>query len=240
MAVLRHGLVRHAADLLERAAPYDGTGPAEEGGVPHVVALLGQAVEQQALVGHRALAGQVPLERVGAVEMMRGLHQSDAAVAFQPADRELQKGAGGGVVAVEDGDVLASGVAHGMVEIAGLRPFVVRPDDVATADLLGEVAEFLTPAVIEDPDLQPVAWPVHRHGGEHGGAHQFQRLVVGGDVDIHLRPQIRVGRQRHRLALQRIGGLDIGQGEQATGVKLGGDQARGEDALEHALEHQRV
>jgi hypothetical protein len=55
----------------------------------------------------RAGRGQVPLERVGRVEVVRRLDHAEVLVAQQPADGELQEGAGRHVVAVEDGDELA-------------------------------------------------------------------------------------------------------------------------------------
>ncbi len=146
----------------------------------------------------------------------------------------------GGVVAVEDGDELAIGVAHRMVDVAGLGALVVRTDDVAATAGLGEVAELLAPPVIEDPDVHLIARPVDVERRQHGRAHQVQRLVVAGYVDVDGGPVRRVGRHRHRLAVQRIGRLHIGQDQQRAGVDLRRDQTDAQEPLKETVERQRV
>ena len=70
---------------VQRAAPQYRAGAAEERGVPHVVAVLNQPVEQLAFVGVLAEHIEVALERVGRQEMVRGLHQRQFRITQKPA-----------------------------------------------------------------------------------------------------------------------------------------------------------
>ena len=140
------------------------------------------------------------------------------------------------MVAVEDGDQLAVGLGERVVQVAGLGMVVVGPHDVAHAHGLGELAEFLAPAVVQDEDLDLVLGPVQRHGGQHRGAHHAQRLVVGGDVHVHRGPRCRHAPQFGRAAVQRPGGLDEAQHHHQPGVGLGGQQAIAEEGLDDRVE----
>ena len=110
-----------------------------------------EAVEQQALVRHAAAAGEVPLERVGRVEMVRRLHHGEPRVAQQPAHGELQEGARRHVVAVEDGDVFAGGLGERVVDVAGLGALVIAGGSGSRRRRpRREFAELGRPAVVED------------------------------------------------------------------------------------------
>ena len=77
--VFGDGLHGDAADLVERRAPQDRAGAAEEGGVPEVVAVLHHAVEQLALIGNDAELPQIALKGIGRIEVMRRLQHGQLA-----------------------------------------------------------------------------------------------------------------------------------------------------------------
>lgn len=70
VGILGDRLHRDAADLVKGGALDDGAGTAEEAGVPHVVAILHQAVEEGPLVRHLAKPLQVVFERIGGEEVV--------------------------------------------------------------------------------------------------------------------------------------------------------------------------
>ncbi|MCY1413342.1 hypothetical protein D9M71_287710 [compost metagenome] len=125
VGIFGHGLDGKAADALQRAAAQHGTRAAEERRVPHVIAVLDQAIEQLTFIGATAERTQVALERVGREEMVRSLHQRQFRILEEPAHGHLQEGAHRHVVAVEDGDQLAVGHAQRMVEVTGLGMLAV-------------------------------------------------------------------------------------------------------------------
>ncbi|MNC10970.1 hypothetical protein D3C75_586530 [compost metagenome] len=211
MGIFGHGFDGETADALQCGTAQHGTRAAEERRVPHVIAILDQAVEQLAFIGATAERTQVALERVGREEMVRRLHQRQLRVLEEPAHCHLQEGAHRHVVAVENGDQLAVGHAQRMVEVASLGVLVVRPHDVAHPHFVGERTERLAPAVVEDIDAQALARPVQAQGGQHRGAHHRQVFVVGGDHQVDGRPVRRICRQVRRLALQWPAGLDVAQ-----------------------------
>ena len=238
MGVLGDGLHGDAANFLQRAALDDGAGAAEEGGVPQVVAVLHQAVEQLALVGYRTEGIEVLLEGVRREEEVRRLQHRQLGVAQEPAHADLEEGTGRHVVGIEDGDVVAVGQLQRVVEVASLGVEVVRANDVADPGLGAEVAELLAAAVIEHVDVELVLRPVDGLGGEGGELDDLQRLVVGGDVHIHRRPQGGVARQRVGLALQRPGRLQVTQQQHQQGVQLGQHQAVAEQHVQRLFETQ--
>src|SRR3981081_3305664 len=107
VGVLGDSVLRDASDLFQRSAADHGAGAAEESRVPEIVSVLHDAVEKTALVRCGAELVEVALKRIGGVEVMRRLHESEVAIGEKPAHGELQKAAGGHVIAVEDSHVLA-------------------------------------------------------------------------------------------------------------------------------------
>ena len=188
MAVLGHRLGRNATDLLQRLSPDDGTGPAEERTTPEIIALLDQAVEKQILVRHPAAGDQIPLEGVGRIEMMRGLHHAEVTVPQHPSDRQLQESPCRHMVAVEDDDVLAIRLLQRIVDITGLGALVVGASDVAGPDVLGEMPEILRGGRHPAGRRSACRRPVQCQGGEDGRLHDLQWLVVARDEDIDRRP----------------------------------------------------
>ncbi len=225
---------RHAAHFFQRGALDDRTRTTEERGIPLVVAILQQAVEQLAFVGHLAMRVQVAFERVRRKEIVRHLHQCQLGVVQEPAHRHLQKTAGGNVVAIEDGHIIAAALLQRGIDVAGLGMRVIGAGDVVDADLGAERAKLVATAVVQQMDGDLAGRPIDHAGRQHGGAHHRQRLVVGRDEHVHAGPQALVGRQRHRLAVERPQHLEIAQHQDHEGIQLGAKQAQAEDEIHRA------
>lgn len=71
------------------------------------------------------------------------------------------------MIAVEDGDELAIGVLHRVVQIACPGSLVVRARDVSDSRFGGEGAERRTPTVVQEVDAQLARRPVDGLGGQH-------------------------------------------------------------------------
>ena len=173
VSVLGDGLDGDAADFHQRRTPDHRTTAAEERGVPQVVAVLHQPVEQFGFVGHDAEGLQVALDRIGRVEEMRRLQHGQLLVTQEGAHRQLQERSRGHMVAVEDRDELAVGARQCGVEVAGLGVQVVAAGEVASPAGQAELLEIIATAVIEQIDPQLVGRPVHRLGRQHGATHDI-------------------------------------------------------------------
>ncbi|KPH88044.1 hypothetical protein GLUCOINTEAF2_0203968 [Komagataeibacter intermedius AF2] len=239
MRVLGHGLGGEAANAHHRLAPDDGAGAAEERRIPEVVAVLHQAIEHVAFGRHVHPAGEVPLERVGGVEMVRRLQQRKPGVGHHPADGPPEEPARGHVVAVEDHGERAVRHRQRVVEIAGLGVVVLGADDVARPRRHREIVERLPPSVIKDVDVQPVRGPVKVQRAEHRRADKGQLLVIGRDEHVHARPLRHVIRQRVFLAPQRPGHLEIAQAQRHQRIGLGQQQQNGQPRLQPVVELHR-
>ena len=231
VGVLGDGVGGDAADLLQRVAANDGAGAAEEGGVPGVVAVLDEAVEELALVRHLVENLQVPLHRVGGIEEVGRLQQAEVVVVQEPADRVEQKVARRDVVAVEDGDQITTGLRQRVVDVAGLGALAALALDVFGARFIGEFGERLAAAVVQQIDVELVPRPVEIERRQHGRRHHVQRFVVGGDEDIDGRPLLVVLGQFANVAAQRPDGLEIAEVEHGPGVDLRQQQAGGEEIV---------
>ncbi|MDR6229266.1 hypothetical protein QE444_001623 [Pseudomonas sp. SORGH_AS199] len=227
-----------AADLFQHGAPDHRAGAAEEGGVPQVVAILHQAVEQLALVGHGAKGLEILLEGIRGKEEVRGLQHGQLRVLEEPAQADLQEGTRRHVVGIEDGDVFAVGDLQRRIEIAGLGMLVVLAHQVGDAGGRAEVAEVLATAVVEHVHPQLVAWPVDGLGRQDRQLHDAQGFVVGGDENVHGGPGGRISRQRDRGAAQRPDGLQIAEHQHRQGIEFGGHQSVAEHHLQRRLEAQ--
>src|SRR6185437_889869 len=125
MRIFSHRLHCDSADLIERRAAQHRARSAEETCIPQIVSILHQAVKKFALVGNSAELTEVSLKRIGRIEVMRRLHQSQAVVAKKPSQGCLQERAVRDVVAVEDGNEFTFGAAKRMIDVARLRVSVV-------------------------------------------------------------------------------------------------------------------
>ncbi len=238
VGVLGDGLAGEALGLVQRGTADHRAGAAEEGRVPEVVAGLDHAIEQRLLLGHVPDGDQVPLDRVGRMEVVRRLQEGQPGLFLEPADRHLQEGAGRDVIAVEDADQFARGLGQGVVEVAGLGLEVVGPGDVAAARVLGEGLELGPPAVVEQPDAEPVGRIVHAERRQHGVLNDLQVLVVGGDEDVDRGPGLGRALDRADAALQRPDGLQEAQDQDQPGIELGHVEAEPQHALRQAVEMQ--
>ena len=234
--ILGHGFHGNAAHFQQRSAPYHRAGAAEERGVPEIIAILDQPVEQRTLVGDAAEGAQVALKRVGREEVVRCLQHRALRVALEPAHGRGQKRARGDVVAIENGDQLTIGFFERVVQVAGLGVFVVGPHDIAHAHGFGECTEFLAPPIVQDEDLDLVLGPVQYHRGQHCGAHHAQRLVVGGDIHIHRGPGCGRTLQLRRTAVQGPGRLYEALYHHQPGVGLCRQQAIAQEGLDDRVE----
>ena len=238
--ILGHRLAGEAIGVLQRLAPQDRARSAEEGRVPQVVARLDGAVEQVALARQVLHHHQVPLHRIGRVEMVRGLQHAELGIALEPANGELEEGARRDVIRVEHADQLRVGLLHRLVEVARLGVKIVVARDVAAADRLGEIGELLPAPVVQDVHREAILRVIHSHRREHRLADDIQALIVGRDVDVDGRPVV-IGAERldHR-ALERPAGLEEAEQQDDIGVELGQVEAKAEQQAEEALELQRL
>ena len=227
VGVFGDGFGGDAADLVEGLAAQDRAGAAEEGGVPEVVAVLDDAVEELALVGDDAELAEVSLEGIGRIEVVRRLQHAEVGILEEPADGHLQKAARGDVIGIEDGDVGGAEAFEGVVDVAGLGLGVVAAGDVADAGFDGELAELFAVAVVEDVDVEFVGGPVDVEGGERGVADDAERLVVGGDEEVDFGPVLGIVRQGDGGAAQGPDGLQKAEIEDAESVGFRAEEQDG-------------
>ena len=206
------------ANFIQRLTADNRTGTAEEGGIPHVVPVLHQAIEQRAFVRGFAEAAKVTFKRIWREEVVRRLHHRQLFLLQEPAHGHLQERARRHVVTVKDRDKLSCGILQRVVDVPGLSVFMRRTGDVFDADLLCELAERRTVAVIQDPDLELIFRPVDAQRGINRVLHHAQVFVVGRHEEIDGWPLGRVLWQRNRLAVERPNDLEIAQHQHDPGV----------------------
>src|SRR5690606_42123839 len=78
--VFGHRFHCKAANLLQCTTSQHGTRTAKKSGIPQIISILNQAVEQGVLVGLLAKMVQVALERIRREKMVRRLHQRQTRV----------------------------------------------------------------------------------------------------------------------------------------------------------------
>ena len=96
-----------------------------------------------------------------------------------------------------------------MVQIARLGMGVVRSSDVAHPSFLGKATEFIPPPIVQDINIDLVAWPIHPLGGKNRRLQHLERLVIGGNENIDSGPQGFVRWQAQGLPLERPSILNI-------------------------------
>ncbi|MNV21741.1 hypothetical protein D3C71_1126840 [compost metagenome] len=239
MCVLCDGFRGKTTNGINRLSPQNRARAAEERGIPQVITVLDQPVEELTFVRIPTEHSQVAFEGIRREEMVRRLHQRKARVAAEPPGGDLQKRAHGEVVAVEDRHQLAIDLGQGMIEIASLGMLVIAAGNVIDADALGKFAEFSALAVVQHMDAQLVGGPVKAHRGVYGMSYQRQVFVVGGDQHINRRPLRRIRRQGGRLAVQRPCHLHVPQHQHQPGIGFSSQKDDTADQVKGAVPVQR-
>ena len=171
---------------------------------------------------------------------MRRLQHGQLVVAQEPAHGELQKTAGGHVVAIEDGHKWRVDALERVVDVARLGILVAVARHVSDACFLSKGTEVFPPAVVEDVDVELVGGPVDVHCGERGEAHHAQRLVEGGDQQVHRGPLFGVVGERHRRAPQGPQHLEIAEEKDHESVALREQKQADEPRIEGAPVRGRI
>src|SRR5690606_12840376 len=140
---------------------------------------------------------------------MRRLYDRELAVSEKPADRHLQKGTSRHVIRVEDRNQVAIRVLQCVIEVSGFGMKIVIARYVPTARFIRELTEFLTPAIVQEPDAQLVLGIVDAQRTQDRDSHYRQRFIVSGYIEINRWPDRGVLGKWLRLALQRPRGLQI-------------------------------
>ena len=158
MGIFGYRFDGYPANLIQRAATDNGAGAAEEGGVPHVVPVLHQAVEQRPFVRRFAKTTKVALKGIGREEVVRGLHHRQLFLFQEPAHGHLQKRARWHMVAVKDRDELPFGVFQRIVDVTGLGVLVAGTGDIVHPDIFGKLAKrFQTLAANDNAKAKEIA-----------------------------------------------------------------------------------
>ena len=164
--------------------------------------------------------------------MVRRLHQRQLLIETEPAHAELEEGAGGDVVAVEDRDVFTAGLLQCRIDVAGLGVLIVGTSDVAGAALLGKFSELGTTAIVQDVDFLAILRPINLKCRENGRSDDVKRFVVGRDEDIDGRPGVHIGIHWDGFAAERRGTLEIAEQKNDDRVAFGAEQQQSEDQPE--------
>src|SRR3990172_4245813 len=88
------------------------------------------------------------------------------------------------MVSVKHDHQLPRGPGQGLIYVAGLSMAVVGPGEVATSQPGGEPGNLGAAAIIQDIHRLPGV--VHSQAADRRPLDDLQRLVIGGDEDIHL------------------------------------------------------
>ncbi len=173
--ILGDRLGRDPADIAERRHPDDPAGSAPERRAPAVLAGLKNPVEERLLVEALVAIARGVFERLGVVEILRRLDESDGRI-VEVAERPYEKLGRRDVVGVEDCHEVGLDLLEGVVDVAGLGVVVCRAAQVAGAQRCSEACDLRSVAVVEHPGL---VLDLHRHGGGDRRGEDVNRLVVG-------------------------------------------------------------
>src|SRR5258708_38380464 len=117
MGVFRPRLHRDATDLIECSAPQYSARPAEKGRIPEVITILYEPMEEFPLSWHSAELPEVSLKRVGRIELMWCLQQSEIEVPLKPSQRHSKKRTRRNMVAIKDCDKFAACVLQCIIDV---------------------------------------------------------------------------------------------------------------------------
>ena len=246
LAILGDGDAGKPPGLVERRAAQEGGGAAEERAVPLVEPALGHRVEHLVLRRHPVERLQIPLDRVGIEEGVRGLDEEQLRILGEVADGLAQEGAERHVVGVEHDDDLAGGEGEPVVQVARLGVLVAGAGEVAAAERLGERGQFapplagglglfrvrigaflVRPAVVEQPDGELVGRVVHLARGRQRHRQDGGVLVVARHEHVD-GGQFGRARRRRRPPLERVGVDDQADEQDEDAVELAEQQQQAE------------
>ncbi len=246
LAILRDGDAGKSPGLVEGLPAQERRRAAEERAVPLVEPGLGHRVEHLVLGRHPLEGLEVPLDRIGIQEGVRGLDQEELRVLGKVADGLGQQRAERHVVGVEHQHQIAGGGGQTVVEVAGLGVLVAGPRQVARVEVTAERLQFGPPglrgrgllevrvgaflvgaAVVEEPDGQLLGRVVHLACGGQRHRQDLGILVVARHEDVDER---QVGR-RHgggRAATQGLGVDDQADEQDEDAVEFAQQQQQAE------------
>ena len=198
--IFGHGFNGNAPDLQQNTALEDRAGAAKKCGVPQIIAVLHQTVEQLTFVGHSLEGSQVFFKGIGREKMVRCLQHGQLGITQKPAHCNLQEGARRHVVAIENGHIVARHVLERGIDVARLGMLVVVAGDVNHTRFFGEQPELLSASIVQNVNFDFVFGPVNGQSCKHRVAHHGQRLVVGRNQHIDCGPLVHIVWQRNRFS----------------------------------------
>ncbi len=171
-----------SADRVERGPPEDGAASAKERRIEPVLRRLDVLVEHRLLVPQRPERQLPELDAaLEVVEDLGRLHKRQLRVR-EKAQRALDEPRLGNVIAIEEDDELGVGVGEAVIHVASLGVEVVVAGEVQGADPVGQGADRVPCAVVEDVDPANASDP-QRAQRRH--LDDVARFVVGGNEGIH-------------------------------------------------------
>jgi hypothetical protein len=121
------------------------------------------------------------LERIQIVKILGALNDSNLRIG-EEADRVVDHLRRGHMVRIQRDDELAAGLRHCVIQIAGLGMLSIPARNVAAVELLGQFPHLAALPVIEDVGFVRI---IHVHSAQNRFPQELNRLVVGGDKNIH-------------------------------------------------------
>src|ERR1700722_1643889 len=131
---------------------------------------------------------EVPLEWVRRIKEVRSLQHGELGVLLEPPQCNLQKAAGGHMVAVEDSNVGCGKLLERAIDISSLGVFIISACYIADLRLFTEFAKFLPPPVVEHVHMKFVGRIIDILSRKCRTPHNHERLVVGWNENVHMGP----------------------------------------------------
>ena len=172
--------------LHQRRHPDDRRRAAAECGRPCVLGGEHDVEEKALLVGPEFRRAEIDLDRVGIDEMLRRLHDANHGIAKQRhgAFQELR---GGHEIGVEDRDEFGrigqrSDMFQRVVEVSSFGVRIVRPREIATAELSAKRLHPGAAAIVKHPDAK--VWIVHAERADDRALQDLFLFVVRADEHV--------------------------------------------------------
>ncbi len=128
------------------------------------------------------MQAQIGLHGVVIVEAVRNLDDANP-LGFEKAHGAQQEVSAWHEVGVEHRHERRVGDRQPVIDIAGLRAFIVRPVDVASPLGHAQVAYPGSPTIVQHPYAR--VRPVEGETAEDGFFQHFARFIIGGYENIH-------------------------------------------------------